>query len=204
MDIGEIRLECGVPGDSHELTGLLKAWGQGNDAALHQLMPQVERELNRIARRCLFSERDNHSLSATALVNEAFLRLVDIHQIEWQDRAHFLAMSARVMRRVLVDFARARHADKRGGDVIRVTLHDDLAVGPTRADDVVALDEALLALAALDERKSQVVELRFFGGLSNDETAAALGVSAKTVMRDWEFARAWLQRAMTIGSRRDS
>jgi RNA polymerase sigma-70 factor (ECF subfamily) len=193
-----------MPADSHEVTGLLRAWGHGDEAALHQLMPLVERELNRIARRCLAGERANGSVSATALVNEAFLRLVDLDRIEWQDRTHFLSMSARLMRRVLVDFARARQADKRGGDAVRVTFDEALLPQHGGGADLIALDEALSALAAIDDRKSHVVELRFFAGLSLEETAAALGVSAKTVMRDWDFARAWLQRAMTGGDRRDT
>ncbi len=183
--------------DSHVVTGLLRAWSRGDEAALHQLIPLLERELNRIARRCLVGERANGSVSATALVNEAFLRLVDLNQIEWQDRAHFLAMSARLMRRVLVDFARARRSDKRGGDVVRVTFDEALVAGGEREADLIKLDDALQALAQMDGRKSQVVELKFFGGLSVEETAAALKVSSKTVMRDWDFARAWLQREMT-------
>jgi RNA polymerase sigma-70 factor (ECF subfamily) len=153
--------------------------------------------LRRIARRCLFGERANHSLQATALVNEAFLRLVDVQRVDWQNRVHFLAMSARLMRRVLVDMARERRADKRGGDIVRVTFDEALVEGISRAADLVKLDDALQALAALDPRKSQVVELKFFGGLSAEETGEALKVSAKTVLRDWEFAKAWLQREMT-------
>jgi RNA polymerase sigma-70 factor, ECF subfamily len=187
-----------MPGNAHEVTRLLRAWAGGDEAALHDLIPLVERELNRIARRCLFGERPNHSLSASALVNEAFLRLVDIRQIEWRDRAHFLAMSARLMRRVLVDLARARRADKRGGDAVRVTF-DEALVGGDRGADLIRLDDALQALAALDERKGRVVELRFFGGLSVEEIAAVLQVSSKTVMRDWDFARAWLQRELSRG-----
>lgn len=187
-----------MPADAHDVTALLRAWGQGDEAALHDLIPLVERELNRIARRCLFGERAHISVSATALVNEAFLRLVDLDRIEWQDRAHFLAMAARVMRRVLVDLARARRSDKRGGDAIRVTLDEALLPGTSRDPDLLSLDEALEALAAIDPRKCQVVELRFFGGLSAEETADALSISTKTVMRDWHFARAWLQRAMTM------
>jgi RNA polymerase sigma-70 factor, ECF subfamily len=182
--------------DAPDVTGLLRAWGRGDEAALHELVPLVERELNRIAHRCLYGEPADCSLSATALVNEAFLRLVDIKHIEWQDRTHFLAMSARLMRRVLVDLARARRSEKRGGDVVRITLDEALVAGGRDAD-LITLDEALQALAAIDERKGQVVELKFFGGLSLEETAAALGVSSKTVMRDWHFARAWLQREMT-------
>ena len=167
-------------------------------------MPLVFDELRRIARRCLHGERANHSVQATELVNEAFLRLVDVQQIDWQNRTHFLAMSARLMRRVLVDLARARGAGKRGGEAIRVTL-DDATIGTAAPDlDVIRLDDALEALAALDERKSRVVELRFFGGLTADETAVALQVSSKTVLRDWEFARAWLQRELTREAGRDA
>jgi RNA polymerase sigma-70 factor (ECF subfamily) len=167
-------------------------------------MPLVHDELRRIARRCLHGERANHSLQATELVNEAFLRLVDIQQIDWQNRTHFLAMSARLMRRVLVDLARARGADKRGGGAIRVTLNEAAIDGLAPNADVIRLDDALKALAALDERKSRVVELRFFGGLTADETAVALQVSSKTVLRDWEFARAWLQRELRHGAGRDA
>jgi RNA polymerase sigma-70 factor (ECF subfamily) len=167
-------------------------------------MPLVHDELRRIARRCLHGERANHSLQATELVNEAFLRLVDIQQIDWQNRTHFLAMSARLMRRVLVDLARARGADKRGGGAIRVTLNEAAIDGLAPNADVIRLDDALKALAALDERKSRVVELRFFGGLTADETAVALQVSSKTVLRDWEFARAWLQRELRHEAGRDA
>jgi RNA polymerase sigma factor (TIGR02999 family) len=159
-------------------------------------MPLVERELNRIARACLAGEGANRSVSATALVNEAFLRLVELERIDWQDRAHFLSIGARLMRRVLVDLARARRSEKRGGDAVRVSL-DETMPGSTREADVVRLDEALDALARRDPRKGRVIELRFFGGLSTEETAAVLEVSTKTVIRDWTFAKAWLQREMT-------
>ncbi|HWW83911.1 MAG TPA: ECF-type sigma factor, partial [Vicinamibacterales bacterium] len=152
----------------HEATGLLKAWGNGDQAALDALIPLVHDELRRIARRCLYGERANFSLQATALVNEAFLRLVDVRQVNWQNRTHFLAMSARLMRRVLVDIARTRRADKRGGGAVRVTFDEGALGGPARDADVIRLDDALAALAALDDRKSRVVELRFFGGLSVD------------------------------------
>jgi RNA polymerase sigma-70 factor, ECF subfamily len=186
------------------VTGLLKAWGQGDEAALNALIPLVHDELRRIARRCLHGERANLSLQATALVNEAFLRLVDVQHVDWQNRMHFLAMSARLMRRVLVDLARSRRADKRGGGAVRVTF-DEAALGGSGPEaDVIRLDDALQALAALDDRKSRVVELRFFGGLSVDETAAMLHVSSKTVLRDWEFARAWLQQEMTREAGRDA
>ena len=160
-------------------------------------MPLVHDELRRIARQCLHGERANHSVQATELVNEAYLRLVDVQHVDWQNRTHFLAMSARLMRRVLVDLARSRSADKRGGAAVRVTF-DEMAIGGVAPEaDVIRLDDALQALAAMDERKSRVVELRFFGGLTADETAVALQVSSKTVLRDWEFARAWLQRELT-------
>jgi RNA polymerase sigma factor (TIGR02999 family) len=185
------------------VTVLLRAWSAGDATALEALMPLVHDELRRIARGCLYGERANHSVQATELVNEAYLRLVDVRQVDWQNRTHFLAMSARLMRRVLVDLARTRGADKRGGHAVRVAL-DDAAIGGVSPDaDVIRLDDALQALAALDDRKSRVVELRFFGGLTVDETALALQVSSKTVLRDWEFARAWLQRELTRESGRD-
>lgn len=179
-----------------DVTGLLVAWGNGEEAALHALMPRVERELHRIARRCLRGERAHLSVSATALVNEAFLRLVGIERIRWQDRAHFFAMSARLMRRVLVNLARARRSEKRGAEVIHVSLDELPNASIARSADVVRLDEALHALAAIDPRKCRVVELRFFAGLTEDEAAVVLGVSSKTVMRDWQFAKAWLQREL--------
>lgn len=165
------------------------------------LVPLVHDELKRMARRHMAGERPGQTLQATALVNEAFLRLVDVRRVNWQNRAHFLAMVARLMRRVLVDAARARQADKRGGEMVRVTFDEALAGGHDPASELVMLDEALDSLAALDSRKGKVVELRFFGGLSLDEIAEALGVSAKTVMRDWDFAKAWLQRELERGRR---
>lgn len=167
-------------------------------------MPLVHDELQRIARRCVHGDRANHSVQATALVNEASLRLVDVQHIDWRNRTHFLAMSARLMRRVLVDLARSRRAEKRGGGAVRVTF-DEATLGGVAPDaDVIRLDDALKELCALDERKSRVVELRFLGGLTAEETAVALGVSSKTVLRDWEFARAWLQRELTNEARRDA
>jgi RNA polymerase sigma-70 factor (ECF subfamily) len=186
-------------GPIHEVTVLLRAWREGDETALDALMPLVHDELRRIARRCLHGERAHHSVQATALVNEAFLRLVDVQHVDWQNRTHFLAMSARLMRRVLVDLARTRRADKRGGGAIHVTF-DEATIGAVAPEaDVIRLDDALKALAALNDRQSRVVELRFFGGLTVDEAAAALQVSSKTVLRDWEFARAWLQRELTRG-----
>ena len=182
--------------DPGDVTALLRAWGQGDQAALERLVPLVEPELHRIARRCMAGERAGHSLQATALVNEAYLRLVDVQRVNWQDRAHFLAMSARLMRRVLVDAARAKGYQKRGGGAVKVTLDEALVPSAEPAIDLVALNDALEALAAFDERKSRVVEMRFFGGLSVEESAAVLDVSVDTVMRDWKLAKAWLLREM--------
>ena len=164
-------------------------------------MPLVQAELHRIARRCMYGERAGHSLQATALVNEAYLRLVDARRVRWQDRSHFLAMSARLMRRVLVDHARARGYQKRGADAVRVTLVEAIGGSDERPLDLVALDEALDALAKFDARKSRVVELRFFGGLTAEETAHELGVSSDTVLRDWTLAKAWLLRELAHGDR---
>lgn len=190
-------------GDSAGVTDLLLAWRGGDEDALGRLVPVVYDELHRIARRCMAGERPGQTLQATALVNEAFERLVDVQRVNWQNRAHFLAMAARLMRRVLVDAARAKHAEKRGGDMARVTFDESLFTGHHRAAELVRLDDALDALAALDGRKSRMVELRFFGGLSLEETAEALGVSTKTVARDWEFAKAWLQREVTSATGHD-
>lgn len=178
------------------MTGLLLAWGQGDEAALARLIPLVHDELRRIARRHMAGERKGHSLQATALVNEAYMRLVDVRQVNWQNRTHFLAMSARLMRRVLVDHARSKHYKKRGGGAARVTFDEELMVTDESGQDLVALDDALQALGTFDERKSRVIELRFFGGLSVEETASVLEVSADTVMRDWRLAKAWLLREM--------
>jgi RNA polymerase sigma factor (TIGR02999 family) len=160
------------------------------------LIPLVHDELHEIARRCVSGERAGHSLQATALINEAYLRLVDANDVAWHDRAHFLAVAARVMRRILVDHARTRRAQKRGGDATQVTFDEALVVTNEPREDFVALDDALEALAIFDERKSRVIELRFFGGLSVEETASVLKVSPATVMGDWRLAKAWLQREM--------
>jgi RNA polymerase sigma factor (TIGR02999 family) len=175
---------------------LLLKWSQGDQLALQRLIPLVHRELHDIARRWAAREHAGHSLQATALVNEAYLRLIDVHDVTWQSRAHFLAVCARVMRHILVDHARARRAGKRGGPLARVTFDDALVVALEPDQHLVALDDALEALAQFDPRKSRVVELRFFGGLSVKETAVILEVSPDTVMRDWKLARAWLQREM--------
>jgi RNA polymerase sigma factor (TIGR02999 family) len=177
-----------------DITELLVAWRNGDEGALAQLMPEVHGELHRIARRCMRGERAGHSLQATALVNEAYVRLVDTRQVRWQDRTHFLAVSARLMRRVLVDHARARLYQKRGGGAPKLTLTDGLAGSDEQPQDVIALHDALDGLAKFDERKSRVVELRVFGGLTVEETAHVLGVSADTIMRDWKLAKAWLLR----------
>jgi RNA polymerase sigma-70 factor, ECF subfamily len=179
-----------------EVTGLLLQWGRGNEDALERLIPLVYQELHRIARRCMAGERVGHSLQATALVNEAFVRLVDGKAVAWNDRAHFLAVSARVMRRILVDHARARTYQKRGGDAVRVSFDEALVISSDLHPDYIALDAALDALSKFDERKCRVVEMRFFGGLSVEETAAVLNVSPATVMGDWRFAKAWLKREM--------
>jgi RNA polymerase sigma-70 factor (ECF subfamily) len=179
-----------------EITRLLLAWGDGDRAALEELMPLVYSELKRLARRKMADERTAHTLQATALVNEAYVRLVEIHRVRWQNRAHFLSMAARLMRRILVDAARSRGYQKRGGGAQQVSLDEGLLLDdPER--DLIALDDALNTLAGVDERKSKVVEMRFFGGLTVEETAAALGVSNDTVMRDWKLAKAWLAREIT-------
>jgi RNA polymerase sigma factor (TIGR02999 family) len=183
----------------HEVTELLLAWGRGDDSALHRLMPIVYDELRRLAHRHMGGEREAHVLQTTALVNEAYLRLIDSSRVQWQNRAHFFAVSSQLMRRVLVDVARARAREKRGGGRIQVSLDETLLGAPGRAADLVALDEALTALGETDERAGRVVELRFFGGLGNDEVAEALGVSPETVKRDWRWARAWLLREMSGG-----
>lgn len=177
-----------------DVTGLLIAWRDGDESALNQLMPVVDDELHRLARYLMRGERGGHTLQTTALVNEAYLRLVDLSRVRWQDRAHFFAISARLMRRILVDHARSKNNVKRGGSVRRVALDEAIAIAAERGADLVALDDALGALATIDARKSQVVELRFFGGLSVEETAHALHVSRETVMRDWRLAKAWLLR----------
>jgi RNA polymerase sigma factor (TIGR02999 family) len=178
------------------VTELLRAWSDGDDGALARLTPLVETELRRLARGYMGRERRGHTLQPTALVNEAFLRLTDARQIRWQDRAHFLGISARLMRRVLVDHARARGFRKRGGGAQRVTLDEGRIASPEPALDLVALDRALEALAADDVRKSRVIELRFFGGLSVEETAEVLHVSPQTIKRDWRLAKLWLLREL--------
>ena len=176
---------------SHDITALLIAWGGGDEAALERLVPLVHAELRRLARKQMSRERAGHSLQPTALVNEAYIRLVDIKRVSWQNRAHFFAMSARLMRRILVDSWRSRRYQKRGAGARRVSL-DEVLLVTERASDLIALDDALTALAAVDPRKSQIVEMRFFGGLSVEETAEALKISPETVTRDWKKAKQWL------------
>jgi RNA polymerase sigma-70 factor (ECF subfamily) len=195
------------PGTSVEITRLLKAWGRGDSAALDRLTSLVYEQLHRMARTYMRNERPGHSLQATALVNEAFLRLVDTRDLDWTDRTHFFAVCARVMRRILVDAARSRAAIKRGGQADRVehTTAIDLdrlpAPGTEMSAQVCALDEALNALARIDPRRAQVIELRFFGGLTVDETGQVLQISPQTVMRDWKLARAWLARELSQRSK---
>ena len=181
---------------SVEVTQLLKAWGEGDEGALDRLMPLVQAELHRLAHLYMSREKPGHTLQTTALVNEVYLRLVVTAQVSWQDRAHFFAISARMMRRILTDFARSRNYQKRGGAALHVSFDEALAVSPTQDAEILAIDEALVDLAAVDARKSQVVELRFFGGLSVEETAQVLKVSPQTVKRDWRFAKSWLHRAL--------
>ncbi|MBZ5516458.1 MAG: sigma-70 family RNA polymerase sigma factor [Acidobacteriia bacterium] len=180
----------------HAITQLLRAWGDGDQEALRKLTPLVHAELHRAAHRHMARERPGHTLQTTALVNEVYLRLVDAREVTWQDRAHFFAICARMMRRILIDFARARQYVKRGGKAHHVSLDEALVVPREAGGDLVALDDALNQLAAVDERKSRVVELRYFGGLSVEETAEALKVSPETVMRDWKLAKAWLRREL--------
>ena len=179
-----------------EVTQLLIDWSGGDQAALEKLMPLVYEELHRLAHRYMGRERPGHTLQTSGLVNEAYLRLIDQSQVHWQNRAHFYGIAAQMMRRILVDYARNRHYAKRGGNNHQVSLNEALIVSEQRSAEVMALDDALKSLATIDERKSQIVELRFFAGLSIEETAEVLAVSPGTVMRDWTLAKAWLRREM--------
>ena len=180
-----------------EVTQLLQAWGRGEESALEQLIPVVHQELRRLARRYMAGERPDHTLQTTELVNEAYLRLVDSQRVKWQDRAHFFAVSAQLMRRILVDSTRRRRHLKRGGGAQRVTLSEGMAVSLPPGEDLLALDEALSELSKVDCRKGRLVELRFFGGLSVKEAAEVLNVSERTVHRDWRLARTWLARELS-------
>ncbi len=178
------------------VTQLLRAWSRGHEAALTELLPLVDAELRRLAKAYMARERPGHTLQATALVNEAFIRLIDTRNVAWNDRAHFLGIAARLMRRVLIDHARARGMKKRGAGAYLVPLDEDMAVSPASNIDVLALDIALDALSAIDERKGRVIEMRFFGGMTVEETAEVLQVSTDTVKRDWRMAKLWLLKEL--------
>jgi RNA polymerase sigma factor (TIGR02999 family) len=187
-----------------EVTRLLLAWSEGDEAALDALMPHVHAELRRIARRHMARENPHHTLQTSALINEAYLRLVEARGIRWQSRVHFFAVSAQVMRRILVDFARARQNLKRGGGARRITLEEVSVAGPERSIDLCALDEALSRLATLSPRQGRVVELRYFGGLTESEIGEVLKVSLRTVRNDWRLARTWLYRELSLERRHDA
>ena len=180
-----------------DATDLLVAWSNGDQSAFDKLVPLVYQELRLLAQRYMRRERSDHTLQATALVNEAYVRLIDVNRIRWQNRAHFFAVAAQTMRRILVEFARHRHRQKRGGDAVQVSIDDVAEIADEKGTDLVALSDALSALATFDPRMSQVVELRFFGGLSVQETAEVLKVSPETVMRDWKTAKVWLLRELS-------
>jgi len=190
-------LDEAASASTHEVTRLLQAWGLGDDSALERLMPLVYNELHRLAHRYMAAERPGQTLQTTALVYEVYLRLVGANDIDWQNRAHFFGLCARLMRRILIDFARSRNYQKRGGQIPHIELEDAATVSAVVGSELLAVDEALKQLAAVDTRKSEVVELRFFGGLTVEETAAALQVSPETVMRDWKLAKAWLLRELS-------
>jgi RNA polymerase sigma factor (TIGR02999 family) len=184
---------------SHEVTGLLQAWSAGDEEALQKLTPLVYQELHRAARRYMAGERSSHTLQATALINEVYLRLIDGRRMDWQNRAHFFAVCAQLMRRILTDFARSRRYQKRGGGAQHLPFDEALWVTSQPNTDMVALDDALKRLALVDQRKSRVVELRFFGGLDVKQIAEVLKVSNETVMRDWKLAKVWLLRDLSGG-----
>lgn len=186
---------------SHDITGLLQAWRLGDASARELLIPLLQRELHRIASHHMAIQRPGHTLQTTALVNEAYLRLIDAKRVGWHDRSHFLAACSQIMRHILVDHARARKATKRGGGIAALPLEEACVVSPEPNTDLVALDEALDKLAKHDPRRAKVVEMRFFGGLSVEETAAALGISEESVLRDWRLARVWLARELRHGDR---
>ena len=181
----------------HQVTRLLQAWSSGDEQALQELMPLVYDEPHRLAQRFMAGEQSGHPLQTTALVHEVYIRLVDVKNVDWQNRAHFYALSARLMRRILVDFARTRNYQKRGAQFAHIQLEEAATVSAAVGSELLAVDEALKQLAAVDARKSDVVEMRFFGGLTVEEIAAALGVSPETVARDWKLAKAWLLRQLS-------
>lgn len=188
----------------NQITRLLQAWGSGDEAALGQLMPLVYNELHRLAQRYMASEQSGHPLQTTALVHEVYLQLVDVQNVDWQNRAHFYALCARLMRRILIDFARSRNYQKRGGQFAHIELEEAATVSAVVGNELLAVDEALKLLATVDARKSEVVELRFFGGLTVEEIAATLKVSPETVMRDWKLAKAWLLRELSKKDRHET
>jgi len=188
---------------TQEITQLLVAWNNGDGAALEQLTPLVQAELHRLAKRYMAGERQGHILQTTALVNEAWLRLIDWKNVEWRNRAHFFGLAAQIMRRVLVDFARARRREKRGGDEIQVSLSEAANIAHERSADLEALDDALQTLEKMEPRQARVVELRFFAGLSLEETAEALNISLSTVRRDWILIEAWLYRELNKAVKSD-
>jgi len=179
-----------------EVTRLLQAWCRGEESAFERLMPLVYAELHRLAHIYMVRERPGHTLQTSALVNEAYLRLIEANQVEWQDRAHFFAISSNVMRRILVEFARSRRSGRRGGDTVQVEFQEGFIPSPKKSTDLIALDDALTALGEIDPREAQVVELRFFGGLSVEETAEVLHVSTRTVIREWDHAKLWLLKEL--------
>jgi RNA polymerase sigma-70 factor, ECF subfamily len=189
------------PTPSRTVTQLLRAWGDGDQSALENLTPLVYEELHSLARRHMSREREGHTLQATALIHEVYLRLVEFQSVQWQDRVHFYAVCSRLMRRILIDFARSRSSMKRGGNELKLTLHEELLVSADVPAQLLDLEDALTKLAQDDPRKSDVVEMRFFGGLKVKEIAAVLKVSPDTVMRDWSMARAWLLREMDEAQR---
>jgi RNA polymerase sigma factor (TIGR02999 family) len=186
---------------SHSVTQLLLAWRQGDAAALEQLIPLVYQKLRRMARHYMAGQRPDHTLQATGLINEAYVRLIDCQLVNWKDRAHFFAVSAQMMRRVLVEFARSGQYQKRGGGAQKTSFDEGLIAFPQRGQDLLALDDTLQAFASSFPRQSKVVELRFFGGLSVEETAEVLNISAITVMRDWQFAKSWLAHELKKGDK---
>jgi RNA polymerase sigma-70 factor (ECF subfamily) len=188
---------------THEITQLLVAWNHGDSEALEALSPLIHQELRQLAKHYMTGERQGHLLQPTALVNEAWLRLIDWRNVEWQNRAHFFSLAARIMRHILVEFARAEKREKRGGDALQVSLSEAALLAPERRTDLVALDDALQSLEKLAPRRARVVELRFFGGLSLEDTAEALKVSVGTVRRDWSLAEAWLFRELNPKEPRD-
>jgi RNA polymerase sigma factor (TIGR02999 family) len=181
-----------IANKTHELTRLLQAWSDGDRLAFEKLVPRIQQELHRMATQYMAGERPNHPLQATALINEAYIRLIEWDTVQWQNRAHFFAMAAQLMRKILVDMARTRNRTKRGGGAIETSLDEGCVLQHERSRDLLLLDAALTQLAELDSRKSRIVELKFFGGLNEEEVASVLGTSVRTVRREWNFAKAWL------------